>query len=111
MVQQLKRLQYRRVIKKVEFLPIPINHKLTTMNKLNLFKTASVAIAFAAVAFPSVSFAASYAYVDQAGDVRIVEAANPNTALMTAPNIDEHSGVMLLVNPTDPITGDHVLVQ
>ncbi|HEY4489162.1 MAG TPA: hypothetical protein VJA87_01635 [Candidatus Paceibacterota bacterium] len=63
----------------------------------------------ALVAFPAASFAAMYAYVNQDGEVRTVEAANANTSIMTAPAIDEHSGVLLLDSAADEdIVGDSV---
>ncbi|HVU80196.1 MAG TPA: hypothetical protein VHD37_02420 [Candidatus Paceibacterota bacterium] len=68
---------------------------------------AGATLSLAAVV-PSFAFAAMYAYVDQAGDVKVVDAANPNAAIASAPNIDEHSGVILLSNPSDAIVGDHV---
>lgn len=74
------------------------------MKTLMLSALALVAV----VAVPAGAFAATYAYVDQAGDVRTVEAATPQAALTTAPSIDEHSGVMLLANPNDDIVGDDV---
>lgn len=67
-----------------------------------------IAVALVFVALPVLAAAATYAYVDQTGDVRTVESATPDVAIMTAPNIDEHSGVMLLTNPNDPIVGDNV---
>ncbi|HVV15366.1 MAG TPA: hypothetical protein VHD55_03140 [Candidatus Paceibacterota bacterium] len=80
---------------------------MTNSIKISARIIAGAALSLAAVV-PAFAFAASYAYVDQAGDVRTVEAANANTAIATAPNIDEHSGVMLLVNPSDAVIGDHV---
>lgn len=62
----------------------------------------------ASVAIPAAAFAQTFAYVDQAGDVRTVESNDAQSALMTAPSIDEHSGVMLLSNPNDGIVGDDV---
>jgi hypothetical protein len=68
---------------------------------------AGATLSLAAVV-PSFAFAAMYAYVDQTGDVKVIDATDPNTAIMTAPNIDEHSGVIFLSNPSDAIVGDHV---
>lgn len=62
-----------------------------------------------AVAVPAISFAATYAYVNQAGEVMTTEAATPNAAIMTAPGIDEHSGVMLMDSADDAgVVGDKV---
>ncbi|KND50957.1 MAG: hypothetical protein AB202_00935 [Parcubacteria bacterium C7867-007] len=67
------------------------------------------ALALAAVvAAPSASYALTYAYVNQSGEVMTMEAANPNQAIMTAPNIGLHSGVMLLTDSSDPVIGDSV---
>ncbi len=67
------------------------------------------ALAMAAtVAAPAVSLAATYAYVNTAGDVQTMEAASANQALTTAPGISMHSGVMLIDSTTDPVLGDHV---
>lgn len=68
------------------------------------------ALALAGVlASPALSYAQMYAYVDQTGDVRTVDAASANAALMTAPQIDEHSGVMVLDSAADnEIVGDDV---
>jgi hypothetical protein len=65
-------------------------------------------LALAMAAAPAATFAATYAYVNQQGEVRTVEAATPQAALTTAPNIDEHSGVMLINTTNDPIVGDQV---
>ena len=54
--------------------------------------------ALVAVSAPAISQAATYAFVNQSGEVASVEAVNPNTAISTAPSIDEHSGVILLTN-------------
>ena len=62
-----------------------------------------------AVALPAATFAATYAYVNTAGEVMTTEAANPNTAIMTAPGISTHSGVMLIeVEEDEEIVGDRV---
>jgi hypothetical protein len=75
------------------------------MNKLYL---GAFAIA-AAMAAPLTSFAATYAYVNQQGEVMTTESATANQAIMTAPNIDEHSGVLLLDGSDDmEIVGDDV---
>jgi len=58
---------------------------------------------------PGLAFAASYAYVNRSGEVMSMEASNATTAIMNAPNIDEHSGVMLLDSTADmDIVGDTV---
>ncbi len=62
----------------------------------------------AVVAVPGVSLAATYAYVNNAGEVMTTEAATANTALATAPGISTHSGVMLIEVTSDPVIGDSV---
>jgi hypothetical protein len=57
----------------------------------------------AVVALPGVSFAQTYAYVNTSGDVSSVEADTANAALMTAPNIGVHSGVMLINSSSDDV--------
>lgn len=67
------------------------------------------AVAMAAVvAAPGVSLAATYAYVNQSGEVMTTDAANANQAITTAPNIGTHSGVMLIDSASDPVVGDSV---
>lgn len=62
----------------------------------------------ASVAAPAVSLAATYAYVNTAGDVMTMDASTASQALLTAPGISLHSGVMLIDTTTDPVLGDHV---
>ncbi len=64
------------------------------------------------LAVPALSAAATYAYVNQAGEVRTVEASNPDSAMATAAGIDEHSGVLLIDSAADQeVVGDTVIVQ
>ena len=63
----------------------------------------------ALIAVPgAAAMAQTYAYVNTSGEVTSMEADSAQAALMTAPNIDEHSGVMLLTNEDDDIVGDKV---
>ncbi|MBU2104015.1 hypothetical protein KKD81_01625 [Patescibacteria group bacterium] len=63
----------------------------------------------AIIAVPSLSLAATFAYVNQSGEVMTTEAASANEALMTAPNLGTHSGVMLINSSTDSeVVGDRV---
>lgn len=78
------------------------------MNKLLLGALALAAI----VAVPGVSLAATYAYVNTAGEVMTTEAANPNAAIMSAPGIHARSGVMLIEVASDQeLVGDDVPVS
>jgi hypothetical protein len=61
------------------------------------------------VASPSNAAAATYGYVDALGEVKSVTANDWMTAIAIAPNIDIHSGVMLLVTAADyMVIGDTV---
>ncbi len=61
-----------------------------------------------AVALPAVSLAATYAYVNNAGEVMTTESATWQSALQTAPNIAPRSGVMLIETTSNDIVGDDV---
>ncbi len=67
-----------------------------------------IAALAAFVAVPGLSLAATYAYVNQSGEVMTTEAATPNAAIITAPGIDEHSGVMLMTADNAEVIGDDV---
>jgi len=74
--------------------------------KKYLFGTLALA---AIVALPSASFAAMYAYVNQSGEVRTVEASSPDAAIQNAPVIHPRSGVILLDGADDAgLVGDSV---
>ena len=73
-----------------------------------IHKALGIAAAAAALALPAATFAQTFAYVNTSGEVTTVEATDANTALMTAPNISLHSGVMLLEDDNDIIVGDSV---
>jgi len=66
----------------------------------------------AVVAVPGLSLAATYAYVNTAGEVMTIDAATPSQAISSAPGIHMHSGV-ILVNGTDDaaLVGDDVPVN
>ncbi len=68
----------------------------------------SALAAAAILAGPASALAATYAYVNTNGEVRTVEAADPNTAIITAPGISTHSGVMLINDVSDQVVGDNV---
>lgn len=67
------------------------------MAKITTFLAAFAVI----LGLPLVSFGASFAYVNQSGDVSAVTADTALIALATAPNIHIHSGVILLDSPED----------
>lgn len=71
-------------------------------NKIKVFLGTGVAIAtLLIIGAPLSAFAATYAYVDTNGEVKMVIASNPTIAIDTAPNRAVHSGVILLSSPND----------
>lgn len=68
-----------------------------------------VASSVFAMAIPSFAHAATYAYVNQSGEVSTVTADNPTLAMANAFKIDIHSGVMLLISQLDfELVGDSI---
>lgn len=66
-------------------------------------------LALAAMVLPTAASAAMYAYVNADGEVRTVEASDPNTAIRTAPGIHPRSGVMLIDSTEDQgLVGDKI---
>lgn len=83
---------------------IPNNtHTMTnTKNTVGLIAGAVLtAVVLAWMALPISTHAATYAYVDNSGEVKSVVASDWMTAIATAPNIYIHSGVMLLMSAAD----------
>lgn len=65
--------------------------------------------ALATVAVPGISFAQTYAYVNQSGEVMTTEADTALQAIANAPMIDEHSGVLFIDSTEDSsLVGDDV---
>lgn len=63
----------------------------------------------AVVAGPALSMAATYGYVNTAGEVMTTESPSANQAIMTAPNIAARSGVILIEVASDKeLVGDRV---
>lgn len=81
---------------------------LNYRNRLNMNKLLGLVAIAAAVAIPATSFAQTFAYVNTAGEVMTVEAGSAQTAIITAPGIHPHSGVLLLSDPKDSIVGDTI---
>jgi hypothetical protein len=74
----------------------------------NTIKTVSMgatvgllALAMALLSLPAFTNAADYAYVDKAGEVKMVTATDWMTAIATALNIHINSGVYLLKSAAD----------
>ena len=67
------------------------------MKKLIAFIGATFMVALVTlISVPASSYAANYAYVDRVGEVKMFVADTANIALRDAPNMDVHSGVILL---------------
>ncbi len=74
-----------------------------------IFNASLIAVAVAVPTVASFAYAATYAYVNRSGEVSTVTANDGMSAIMTAPNIAEHSGVMLLDSADDnQMIGDDV---
>ena len=79
------------------------------MNLASKLAVAALIAGATVAAVPGLSFAATYAYVNASGEVRTTEASTPDQAIMTAPGIDNHSGVLLVNDATDTqVVGDSV---
>lgn len=77
--------------------------------KTNYMKAGLMLAAFGLLALPGLTYAASYAYVDSGGEVKMVTANDWQTAIATAFNIHIHSGVLLLDSAQDlAVVGDDV---
>lgn len=87
---------------------------MTTSNGLSvaskrLLVAGLVASSVFVMALPSFAHAATYAYVNQSGEVSTVTADNPTLAMANAFMIDIHSGVMLLLSQLDfGLVGDSI---
>ncbi|MDB4992394.1 MAG: hypothetical protein JWL75_639 [Parcubacteria group bacterium] len=71
-------------------------------------KTLGIFALAALIAVPAAGFASTFAYVNTSGEVTSIEATDANTALRTAPNMDIHSGVMLISGSNTNIVGNTV---
>lgn len=86
-----------------------MTHAISVNTGTRFLTGAGLALAAAATfALPTFAHAATYAYVNTAGEVRTVNADTPHTAIAIAPGIAARSGVLLLLNPADGIVGDNV---
>lgn len=85
---------------------------MTTSNRFSvkLIAAGFVASSVFAMTLPALAHAATYAYVNQTGDVSTVTANDWMTAIATAFQIDVHSGVMLLTNQNGGIVGTTINV-
>ena len=80
------------------------------MNRITrVLLTASLASSgLLAAALPSLTHAATYAYVDTSMEVKTVVASDWMSALATAPGIHLHSGVVLLTSLYTNLVGAHI---
>lgn len=84
------------------------------MNTLSSFVSTRLVImgvvgALLILAVPMFASAATFAYVDRVGAVRMVTADAPLVAIATAPDIHPRSGVIQLMTQTDyELVGDQV---
>lgn len=86
------------------------------MNISNRFSIVSVrliaggiaASSMLAMALPGLAHAATYAYVNQSQEVSTVTADDWMSAIATAPNIDVHSGVLLLTSQNSNVVGTSI---
>lgn len=67
-------------------------------NIKNSIKTSVLTAVILAMGFPAFSYASTYAYVNQSGQLSTVVADNSAGAIAIAPGISVHSGVMLVVS-------------
>ncbi|MCR4285274.1 MAG: hypothetical protein NUW00_00085 [Candidatus Kaiserbacteria bacterium] len=80
-----------------------------TSNLTALIVGAGLVMALVLVSVPAFAGAATYAYVDAQGDVKMVTANDWQTAISVAPNRHMNSGVLLLNSASDfTIVGDSV---
>ncbi len=79
-----------------------------TASTRHLLAAALITASLLAMALPSLTHAATYAYVNQAGEVSTVTANDWMTAIATAVNIHIHSGVLLLTSQNDAIVGTSI---
>jgi hypothetical protein len=82
-----------------------INSKAFSVTAVRLIAAGVAASGVLAMAAPSLAHAATYAYVNTSEEVSTVTADNWMDAIATAPNIDPHSGVLLLTSQNSTIVG------
>lgn len=82
---------------------------ITTNYTLGVVALLVTSVLFALMSLPAFADAATYAYVDSAGEVKSVTAGDWRTAIEIAPNRHLNSGVLLLSSASDfGIVGDNV---
>ena len=80
-----------------------------TSNLTTLMVGAGLVMALVLASIPALAGAATYAYVDAFGDVKMETANDWQTAISVAPNRHVNSGVLLLNSASDfSIVGDSV---
>lgn len=74
-------------------------------NIKNSIKASVLTAVILAMGFPAFSYASTYAYVNQSGQVNTVVADTPSIAIAIAPSIASNSGVMLVNGSTGAVLG------
>lgn len=72
---------------------------------INYVRASMFMAAILTMGFPALSYASTYAYVNQSGQVNTVVADTAAGAIATAPGISANSGVMLVANSTGAVLG------
>jgi hypothetical protein len=78
---------------------------MNTSLNVRLLAAGVAASGLLTMALPGLAHAAAYAYVNQNQEVSTVNADDWQTALLNAPNIDIHSGVLLLTTQNSTVVG------
>ena len=71
----------------------------------NSIKTSILIAVILVAGFPAFSYASTYAYVNQSGQMNTIVADNSASAILNTPGISAHSGVMLVNGSTGAVIG------
>jgi len=74
-------------------------------NITNSIKASLLTAVILAMGFPAFSYASTYAYVNQSGQVNTVVADTPSIAIAIAPGIASNSGVALMSSSAGAVLG------
>ena len=84
------------------------SHRFSSASARTIVADALVSSSVFAFALPSVTHAATYAFVNTSGEVNAVTADNWMLAIANAVNIGIHSGVLLITSQYQNIVGTRV---